>query len=89
LHLGEVGLDGEDMVTAGLYGWTAVVTGVGATVPEAQNAAYARARKVRTPNIRYRLDIGDRLAGGQLQQLIDWGWMKSIPPSRMASHMVR
>lgn len=89
LHLGEVGLVDTELVTAGLYGWTAVVTGTGPTVAEARDAAYARARKVRTPNIRYRLDIGEKLVDGQLQQLIDWGWMKSIPPSRMASQIVR
>lgn len=79
LHLGEVGqLDG-DLVTAGLYGWTAVVTGTGKTVAAAKADAYTRAAKVRAPNLRYRLDIGDKLIGGQLQQLIDWGWMKSMP----------
>ena len=84
-----MGLVDKELVTAGLYGWTAVVTGTGRTVAEAKDAAYERARKVRTPNIRYRLDIGEKLIEGQLQQLIDWGWMKSIPPSRMASQIVR
>jgi phosphoribosylamine--glycine ligase len=79
LHLGEVGqMDGE-LITAGLYGWTAVVTGTGPTVAAAKMAAYARAEKVRAPNLRYRLDIGDKLISGQLQQLIDWSWMKSMP----------
>ena len=89
LHLGEIGLDGDELVTAGLYGWTAVVTGTGSTVEQAKAAAYERAGKVSAPNMRYRLDIGDKLIGGELQQLIDWGWMKSIPPSRMASQIVR
>jgi hypothetical protein len=30
---------------------------------------------VRTPNLRYRLDIGDKLLSGELQQLADWGWL--------------
>ena len=89
LHWGEVGLEHGELVTAGLYGWTAVVTGTGAMVEQAKAAAYARVGTVQTPNLRYRLDIGDKLIGGQLQQLTDWGWMKSMPPSRIASQMVR
>jgi phosphoribosylamine--glycine ligase len=89
LHLGEVGREHGELVTSGLYGWTAVVTGTGATVEQAKAAAYARVGKVQTPNLRYRLDIGDKLIGGQLQQLTDWGWMKSMPPSRIASQIVR
>lgn len=89
LHLGEAGLDDEQLVTSGLYGWTAVVTGTGSTVDQAQHAAYDRVRKVVTPNMRYRQDIGDKLVQWQLQQLTDWGWMKSIPSSRMASQIVR
>ena len=79
LHWGEVGLADGELVTAGLYGWTAVVTGTGATVESAKAAAYKRTLKVRTPNLRYRLDIGDKLIDGALQQLTDWGWMKSMP----------
>lgn len=79
LHLGEVGLVDGDLVTSGLYGWTVVVTGTGATIAEAQSAAYARASKVTAPHVRYRLDIGDKLLRGDLQLLTDWGWMKSIP----------
>ncbi len=89
LHLGEVGLAGTELVTAGLYGWTAVVTGVGDTIGQARDASYSRADKIRVPNLRYRLDIGETLINGELQELIDWGWIKSIPPSRMASQIVR
>jgi phosphoribosylamine--glycine ligase len=80
LHLGEVGLRSDRLVTAGLYGWTVVVTGVGDTVGEATVAAYANARKVHAPNMRYRLDIGDALICGELERLREWGWlMKSTP----------
>lgn len=89
LHLGEVGRAGGQLVTAGLYGWTAVVTGTGSTVAEAQAAAYERAARVQVANMRYRADIGDKLIAGELAQLADWGWLKSVPPSRIASHMVR
>src|SRR3954451_12126453 len=89
LHLGEVGLSGTRLVTAGLYGWTAVVTGTGKTVEEATRAAYANAQKVHAPNMRYRLDIGYALMEGELGLLSKWGWLKSIPPKRMASQIVR
>ena len=89
VHLGEVGSGPGGLVTAGLYGWTVVITGTGPDVPSAQAAAYDRAARVRIPNGRYRLDIGDKLIAGQLQQLTDWGWMNSIPSSLMASQIVR
>ena len=79
LHWGEVGLVDGQLVTAGLYGWTGVVTGTGPSVANAKAAAYARAARVKAPNLRYRFDIGDKLIGGALQQLTDWGWMKSMP----------
>ena len=49
------------LVTSGLYGWTMVVTGVGATAETARREAYDRAARVVLPNVRYRLDIGRRL----------------------------
>ena len=75
LHWGEVGMTGGQVVTSGLYGWTAVVTGTGASVAEAKAAAYARAAEIRCPNMRYRLDIGDRQISGELEQLAAWGWL--------------
>jgi len=89
LHLGEVGLRDGKLVTAGLYGWTAVVTGTGPSVEKARVAAYANAAKVHTPNLRYRLDIGDALVNGDLVRLSEWGWLKSSEPSRIASQIVR
>ena len=75
IHLGEVGLANDQLVTSGLYGWTAVVTGTGDTVAAAKDAAYARARVVEAPNLRYRLDIGDRLIATDLARLAGWGWL--------------
>jgi len=89
LHLGEVGLRNGRLATAGLYGWTAVVTGTGSTIEQAQAAAYANAARVRTPNLRYRLDIGDELINGEFAKLVEWGWLKSVPLSRIASQIVR
>ena len=88
LHLGEVAAASSGLVTAGLYGWTAVVTGVGGTVSEATAAAYENAAKVYTPNIRYRLDIGAGLVNGGLEHLSRWGWLKLTPTDRMASQIV-
>jgi phosphoribosylamine--glycine ligase len=75
LHWGEVSLVEGQMLTAGLYGWTAVVTGTGASIEVARAAAYARAARVQAPNLRYRLDIGERVMGGQLGQLSNLGWL--------------
>ena len=74
LHLGEVGAREGTLVTAGLYGWTAVVTGTGTDILDAKAMAYRNASRVTTPNLRYRLDIGDALLNGQLEQLAAWGW---------------
>jgi phosphoribosylamine--glycine ligase len=89
LHLGEVGSSAGRLVTAGLYGWTAVVTGIGPTVEESKTAAYANAAKVHAPNLRYRLDIGDALISDELDRLAKWGWIKSASPRRTASQIVR
>jgi phosphoribosylamine--glycine ligase len=89
VHFGEAGLRGGQLVTAGLYGWTAVVTGVGETVEQSRAAAYANASQVKAPNLRYRLDIGDALIAGALEQLSSWGWLNSSPPERIASQIVR
>jgi phosphoribosylamine--glycine ligase len=73
IHYGEVGLDDGQLVTSGLYGWTMVVTGTGLTIGTARQAAYARARRISIPNVRYRLDIGDRLEGGDYARLESLG----------------
>jgi phosphoribosylamine---glycine ligase len=69
LHFGEVGLERGQLVTSGLYGWTMVVTGTGGTIDEAKAAAYERVRHVFVPNMRYRLDIGAKLLGGDWNRL--------------------
>ncbi|WP_375460602.1 hypothetical protein [uncultured Enterovirga sp.] len=75
LHFGEVGTVDGQLVTAGYHGWTAVVTGTGATVEAAKSSAYALANRMVVPNVRYRHDIGDKLLGGDLQRLVDAGWL--------------
>ena len=72
LHYGELKLSNGRLVTSGPTGYALVVTGRGETVPEAQKAAYALARKVFIPNVRYRIDIGNDLPLAELQGL---GWL--------------
>jgi phosphoribosylamine--glycine ligase len=73
-HAGEVGLNAQGrLASSGVYGWTMVVTGVGASVEASQAAAYERIGKMLVPNGRYRLDIGDKLAAEQLQRLARLG----------------
>jgi phosphoribosylamine---glycine ligase len=73
LHYGEVGLKNGQLVTSGAYGWTMVVTGTGRTVQEARDRANQLADRVIIPNARYRRDIGDRLAAGDLERIISLG----------------
>lgn len=73
LHYGEVGLQGGELVTSGVYGWTMVVTGVGTTLPAAKGRAYDLAGKVFAPSLRYRLDIADRLIAGEWAKLDELG----------------
>jgi phosphoribosylamine--glycine ligase len=86
-HFGEVGLDAAgQLVTSGLYGWTMVVTGAGETIPDARRQAYAHAAGVIVPNVRYRLDIGERLVAGDFERLeqlrlLDPAGGQPLPPS--------
>ena len=73
LHYGEVGMDGDQLVTSGLYGWTMVVTGTGGTIAAARRSAYERAGRVFIPSVRYRLDIGDRLIAADYQAVAGLG----------------
>lgn len=75
LHYAEVALEGGQLVTSGSVGYVMVATGTGATVPEAQRAAYALARRVHVPNLRYRTDIGDRFVREDEATLRHLGWL--------------
>jgi len=68
-----VALENGRLVTAGVIGQVMVVTGTGQTVEEARNAAYRVVDKVAVPNLRYRNDIGDRVAARDLGLLRKWG----------------
>jgi phosphoribosylamine--glycine ligase len=75
IHYGEVGMEADQLVTSGLYGWTMVVTGVGNEIRAAQREAYRRAGNVSAPNLRYRLDIGDKLAAHEWARLLEMGFV--------------
>ncbi len=78
IHLGEIGRREDRFITSGVYGWTMVVTGVAATIAEAKRAAYGRLDRILVPNGRYRLDIGDRLIGGELRRLERLGLLDPV-----------
>jgi phosphoribosylamine--glycine ligase len=77
LHYGEVGLNGDVLVTSGASGYTLVVTGTGETIAAARDAANALADKIIVPNARYRRDIGQRLLQGEFATLQAWGLFDS------------
>lgn len=75
LHFNEVAKINNQLVTSGMTGNIATAVGAGSTIEAARQQAYALASKVILPNMRYRLDIGANLIAGDLQQLIDWGYI--------------
>ncbi|MBG9390178.1 phosphoribosylamine--glycine ligase [Caenimonas aquaedulcis] len=75
LHFAEVARVHGQLVTSGSCGYVGVATGVGSTVQEANAHALRIARGVVVPNLRYRTDIGERVARHDLQQLSQWGWL--------------
>jgi phosphoribosylamine--glycine ligase len=75
LYFAEVERRGDHLVTSGNTGYVGVATGTGASVAAARDAAYALARQVVLPNLRYRTDIGDRVERSDLRRLAEWGWL--------------
>lgn len=75
LFLAEVARVGETLVTSGKSGYVGVATGTGNSIGDAALQAYRLAEKVVVPNLRYRKDIGSRVAGSDWQRLQDLGWI--------------
>jgi phosphoribosylamine--glycine ligase len=75
LHLAEVALQDGQLVTSGMTGQVGVATGTGVTIAQASARAYEIARKVVTPNLRYRNDIGLRVSDGGWQALEKLGYV--------------
>jgi phosphoribosylamine--glycine ligase len=74
LHFAEVGKQEGELVTAGMHGWTMIVTGIGDTVGAARDKAYDLADRVVIPNVRYRRDIGVKLETQELARLQQLGF---------------
>lgn len=75
LHFAEVARRGGQLVTSGSCGYLGVATGLGATVRAASDEAYRLARRVVVPNLRYRIDIGERVQAHDLGRLAELGWL--------------
>jgi phosphoribosylamine--glycine ligase len=75
LHYGEVALDGDQLVTAGQIGYVMVATGRAESAQRARESAYALARKVIVPNVRYRTDIGEAFIDRDHAELVRLGWL--------------
>ncbi|HEX6576236.1 MAG TPA: phosphoribosylglycinamide synthetase C domain-containing protein [Gemmatimonadaceae bacterium] len=75
LHYGEVTMRDGELRTAGMIGYTMVVTGTGTTIEEARSAAYRIVDKVVIPNCRYRQDIGVKLMEKDWARLGSMGWI--------------
>jgi phosphoribosylamine--glycine ligase len=78
LHFSEVARDPNGkLVTSGITGYLGVATGTGATVADAQRQAYALARRIYVPNLRYRVDIGDAFRDRGQALLRELGYFKA------------
>lgn len=74
LHLAEVAIVNEQLVTSGEIGYVGVATGIGNEIQESINNAYALADKVIIPNMRYRNDIGQRVLQNDYEDLKKLGY---------------
>ncbi|MBK0392447.1 phosphoribosylamine--glycine ligase [Ramlibacter algicola] len=86
LHFAEVAYVDGQLVTAGSTGYVGVATGIGTTVQEANENALRVARGVVVPNLRYRRDIGERVARSDLARLQSLGWYDSATSLRTHPH---
>ena len=77
LHFGEVAFHDGTFVTSGASGYTLVVTGTGASIVEARDAANDLAGKVSVANARYRGDIGQKLIDRDFSKIEEWGLLNS------------
>ena len=75
IHPGEVALRDGGLVASGMIGYLLVVTGTGETAPQARERAYALARKVVVPSLRYRTDIASRFIREDEARMQAWGYL--------------
>lgn len=74
-HYADMRCEAGQLLARRRTGYALCVTGTGATVPDAQAAALARARQVVIPGLRWRADIGDRFLAGEGERLRRLGWL--------------
>lgn len=75
LSMCEVAMRDGQLITSGSTGCLMVATGTGTTVRDAQAEAYALARRVIVPNLRYRTDIGDAFVVSGAATLRELGYL--------------
>jgi phosphoribosylamine--glycine ligase len=78
LHLCEVATVHGQLVASGSTGCIGVATGAGDSITAARQRAESLARQVVVPNLRYRVDIGQRLIDGDFSALRKLGY---LPPT--------
>ncbi|PIR86679.1 MAG: hypothetical protein COU11_04175 [Candidatus Harrisonbacteria bacterium CG10_big_fil_rev_8_21_14_0_10_49_15] len=76
LHFEEVSENDHGYYIARNYGFLMYVTAVGASVAQAQEKAYAVARKLNIPKLFYRNDIGNDFQNFQYQKLKDLRYLE-------------
>lgn len=79
IHLGDIASENGRLVMSGQTGYVGVVTGIGQSVRQAKINALTLAQKISVPNLRYRIDIGDRVMN-DIARLKDWGFLESSHP---------
>jgi len=67
----------ERYIITDTYGYLLYVTGIGATIKEAQHKAYSIAEKLVIPNMFYRNDIGVKFDAIDYKKLIEWGYLNA------------
>ncbi|MBI0536173.1 phosphoribosylamine--glycine ligase [Roseomonas sp. KE2513] len=77
-HFVDMRQEGGQLLGRRRSGHLMIVTGTGATVEEAQEAARVRARNVVAPELRWRGDIGDRFLSGERERLRALGWLPAL-----------
>jgi phosphoribosylamine---glycine ligase len=76
LHFAEVELKGSNhLITSGTTGYIGVACGTGNSIEQASAEALCLARKVVVPNLRFRTDIGQRVAEHKWATLARLGWV--------------
>lgn len=77
LHFAEVEQIGGQLVTIGATSCVSVATGNGRTIADATADAYRIANYVVLPNLRYRMDMGQRVKAHDRQALRALGWLSN------------